>query len=100
MHAVLETAATAPARAEAVTDATSSEPAPTHDGDRAAAHGLTPREVEVLRLVARGRSNREIADELFISVLTVKRHVNQILAKLDQPSRTAAALYAVGHGLV
>jgi DNA-binding CsgD family transcriptional regulator len=61
--------------------------------------GLTTREVDVLRLLAQGRSNREIADALCISVATVKRHVYQILAKLDQPSRTAAALYATGHGL-
>jgi non-specific serine/threonine protein kinase len=97
---VLEAAAAAPARPDAAADASAREPTPALGGDRAAASGLTPREVDVLRLMAQGRSNREIADELFISVLTVKRHVNQILAKLDQPSRTAAALYAVGHGLV
>jgi predicted ATPase/DNA-binding CsgD family transcriptional regulator len=63
-------------------------------------HNLSPRELDVLRLLAQGRSNREIADDLYISVATVKRHVYQVLAKLDQPSRTAAALYAVGHRLV
>ena len=61
--------------------------------------GLTPREQEVLRLVAEGRSNRAIADSLFLSERTVEHHVQHILAKLDLDSRTAAATYAVRHGL-
>jgi DNA-binding NarL/FixJ family response regulator len=62
-------------------------------------HGLTPREREVLRLVAIGRSNRAIADRLSISERTVERHVLHILTKLDVGSRTAAAAYAHTHGL-
>jgi predicted ATPase/DNA-binding CsgD family transcriptional regulator len=61
---------------------------------------LTPRELEVLRLVAAGRSNREIADALFISVPTVKSHVTNVLGKLDLPSRSAATAYAHTHGLL
>ncbi len=55
---------------------------------------LTPRELDVLRLLARGASNREIADGLFISESTVKNHVNSILGKLQVPNRTRAALRA------
>ena len=66
----------------------------------AATHGLTPRELEVLRLVAAGRSNREIADALFISVPTVKRHLTNILGKLELPSRSALNTYAHTHGLI
>ena len=62
--------------------------------------GLTPRELEVLRLVAQGHSNQEIADALFISVPTVKRHLTNVLAKLDLPSRSAATAYAHTHGLL
>ena len=62
--------------------------------------GLTPRELEVLRLVAAGRSNREIADTLFISVPTVKSHLSNMLGKLDLPSRSAATAYAHIHGLL
>lgn len=62
--------------------------------------GLTSREVEVLELVAAGRSNREVAAELVISERTVARHVSNILAKMDAPSRTAAAAYAREHGLI
>jgi DNA-binding CsgD family transcriptional regulator len=61
---------------------------------------LTPRELDVLRLVAAGRSNRQIAAELVVSEHTVARHVQNILAKLRVPSRTAAAAYAFEHGLV
>jgi DNA-binding CsgD family transcriptional regulator/transcriptional regulator with XRE-family HTH domain len=61
--------------------------------------GLTRREVEVLRLLAEGHSNRKIADELFISHHTVMRHVSNILSKLGVESRTAAARAAVDHGL-
>jgi non-specific serine/threonine protein kinase len=62
-------------------------------------HGLTPRELEVLHLVAAGRSNREIADVLFLSERTVENHVRHVLTKLDVPSRVAAAAYAIRHGL-
>ena len=65
-----------------------------------APHGLTPRELEVLRLVAAGRSNREIAAALVISEHTVARHVQNILAKLGVPSRTAASAFAFAHDLV
>jgi DNA-binding NarL/FixJ family response regulator len=56
-----------------------------------AAHGLTPRELEVLRLVASGRTNREIASELVVSEHTVARHVQNMFAKLGVSSRTAAS---------
>ena len=64
------------------------------------AHGLTAREVEVLRLVAGGLSNREIASELVISEHTVARHMQNIFAKLGLGSRTAATAFAFKHGLV
>ena len=62
--------------------------------------GLTPRELEVLRLVADGRSNREIAGELFISAKTASVHVSNILAKLEVTSRGEAAATAHRLGLV
>lgn len=61
---------------------------------------LTPREVEVIKLVASGRTNRAIARVLGISERTVDRHLSNILTKLDLSSRTAAAAYAYEHGLV
>lgn len=61
---------------------------------------LTERETEVLRLLAKGKANREIAAALYIGETTVKTHVSNILMKLDVPSRTQAALYAVRIGLV
>jgi NarL family two-component system response regulator LiaR len=60
---------------------------------------LTPREVEVLRLVAQGLDNREIAETLVISDTTVRTHVSNILNKLHLASRTQAALYALREGL-
>ncbi|MEZ4634449.1 MAG: response regulator transcription factor [Caldilineaceae bacterium] len=60
---------------------------------------LTEREVEVLKLVAQGRSNQDIADELVISEATVRTHVSNILGKLHLASRTQAALYALKEGL-
>ena len=68
--------------------------------DLAAEHGLTARELEVLRHVAAGRSNRQIAAELVISEHTVARHLQNIFAKLGVPSRTAAASFAFEHGLI
>jgi predicted ATPase/DNA-binding CsgD family transcriptional regulator len=61
---------------------------------------LTSREIEVLRLIAEGCSNREIADRLYISHRTAMQHVANILGKLDVNSRTAAAAYAHRHGLL
>jgi NarL family two-component system response regulator LiaR len=60
---------------------------------------LTEREVEVLKLVARGRSNQEIAEALVISEATARTHVSNILRKLHLASRTQAALYALREGL-
>ena len=68
-------------------------------GERPAASGLTERELEVLRLIARGMSNKQIAHELVVSEKTVKTHVSNILAKLHLADRTQAALYAVREGL-
>jgi ATP/maltotriose-dependent transcriptional regulator MalT len=62
--------------------------------------GLTAREVEVLRLVATGRSNAQIATDLVLSEKTVARHLSNIFTKLDVGSRTAATAYAFEHGLV
>jgi DNA-binding NarL/FixJ family response regulator len=64
------------------------------------AHGLSERELEVLRLVATGRTNQEIADELYLAVKTIDRHVGNILAKLAVSSRTAATAFAYEHGLI
>jgi predicted ATPase/DNA-binding CsgD family transcriptional regulator len=61
---------------------------------------LSPRELEVLRLMAKGLTNQEIADALFVSRRTVSTHVTGILTKLNASSRSAAAVYAVRHGLV
>jgi DNA-binding CsgD family transcriptional regulator len=71
------------------------DPAPT-----APDHGLSTREVEVLRLVASGKTNKQIGRELFVSEKTVNRHVSNIFAKLDVPSRAAATAWAYRRGLV
>jgi DNA-binding NarL/FixJ family response regulator len=60
---------------------------------------LTPREAEVLRLIAAGRSNGEIATELFVSAATVKTHVNHVFAKIGARDRAQAVHYAYTHGL-
>ncbi len=64
------------------------------------AHGLTPRELEVLRLVAAGSTNRQIASKLVVSEHTVARHVQNIFTKLRVSSRTAATAFAFEHDLV
>ncbi|PMC58144.1 DNA-binding response regulator [Dolosicoccus paucivorans] len=61
---------------------------------------LTGREYEVLQLIAKGKSNQEIAEELFISLKTVKTHVSNILSKLEVADRTQAAIYAYQHSIV
>jgi DNA-binding NarL/FixJ family response regulator len=69
-------------------------------GSASTARVLTDREVEVLRLVAKGQANKEIAARLHVSETTVKTHVKNLMDKLDVPSRMHAALYAVRTGLV
>jgi NarL family two-component system response regulator LiaR len=64
-----------------------------------AGQSLTEREVEVLRMVAQGKSNRQIADELVLSLGTVRAHLSNILGKLHLASRTQATLYALREGL-
>lgn len=61
---------------------------------------LTAREMEVLRELSKGLSNQEIADDLFISLKTVKTHVSNILSKLEVDDRTQAVIYALQHNLV
>lgn len=61
---------------------------------------LTEREMEILLLIAEGKSNQEIADEVFIALKTVKVHVSNILGKLSVHDRTQAVIYAFKHGLV
>lgn len=62
--------------------------------------GLTERELEVLLLMAKGKSNQEIADDLFIGIKTVKTHVSNVLSKLEVHDRTQAVIYAFKHELV
>ncbi|MFI8084736.1 response regulator [Kitasatospora sp. NPDC086009] len=75
------------------------DPAPGPQGPRPT-EALTAREVDVLRLIAGGSTNREIASRLFLSEGTVKNHISRILGRLDLRDRTQAALYARDHGLL
>jgi non-specific serine/threonine protein kinase len=75
-------------------------PRATAAAERVSPHGLTERELEVLRLLAAGRSNREIGDALFISPATAARHVANIYVKLDVESRAEATAFAHRHKLI
>ena len=66
---------------------------------RGESHGLTYRELQVLRLVSAGKTNRAIAAELFLSERTIERHLSNIFTKLDLPTRSAATAWAYEHGL-
>ena len=83
--------------ADAVLEAAGSAPTETRQGYPA---GLTEREIEVLRLVAQGMTNREIAEALVITVKTAGHHVEHIYAKADVSTRVGAALFAMRHDLV
>jgi DNA-binding CsgD family transcriptional regulator len=77
-----------------------STPGKSDEGTTKYPDDLTQREVDVLRLIAAGKSNQQIADELFISVHTVIYHVRNIFSKTGASNRTGAASYAVQHHLV
>jgi len=62
--------------------------------------GLTTREVDVLRLLSRGLSNKDIATQLVITPKTARNHIEHIYAKIDASSRVAASLFATEHGLL
>ncbi|WP_066295113.1 response regulator [Bacillus sp. FJAT-29937] len=68
--------------------------------ERRQAEELTKREIEVLQEIAKGKSNKEIAADLFITEKTVKTHVSNLLSKLELADRTQAALYAVRNGII
>jgi DNA-binding NarL/FixJ family response regulator len=108
LHAAAGAATWAAARARALgtaldaagrAAAAAAAPPPAGPAGAGAPCSLTPRELAVLRLVAQGRSNREIAEALFVSLPTVKVHVRGVLGKLGVASRTAAAALAIRHGL-
>ncbi len=61
--------------------------------------GLSQREVDVLRLIAAGNSNREIAEELFLSLRTIERHITNIYTKINARGKADATAYALRHGL-
>jgi DNA-binding NarL/FixJ family response regulator len=69
-------------------------------GHESALGGLTQREIELLRLIAGGRSNKEIAHELRLAESTVKNKLSVLFQKLDAKDRTQAAIYAMSHGLL
>jgi len=96
-RAICEPLGARPALARA--DALAARIAATEDARSAFPAGLSPREIEVLRLIAGGHTNREIADALSLSVHTVSAHVRTILAKTAADNRTAAAAFARRHGL-
>ena len=82
------------------TDAAIEAPGPAPAAPAPLPDDLTPREADVLRAIAAGQSNAEIATELFISEVTVKSHINHLFAKIHARSRAEAVRYAYDHGFV
>ncbi|MCT4352869.1 response regulator transcription factor [Streptomyces sp. Je 1-79] len=83
-----------------IADFAATRPAPRADRAALRLKGLTPRETEVLELIARGLSNQEIADRLVLAEQTVKTHIGRVLAKLDLRDRAQAVIFAYESGLV
>ncbi|MFG3345175.1 response regulator [Streptomyces sp. NPDC048018] len=83
-----------------IADFAASRPAPRADRAALRLNGLTPRETEVLELIAQGLSNQEIADHLILAEQTVKTHIGRVLAKLDLRDRAQAVIFAYESGLV
>ncbi|MFS0613284.1 response regulator [Lederbergia ruris] len=71
-----------------------------HQGKRSLHEDLTSREMEILTLMTQGKTNKEMADELFIALKTVKTHVSNILSKLEVQDRTQAVIYAFKNGVI
>jgi DNA-binding NarL/FixJ family response regulator len=90
----------APSITRRLLDRLASKLPPAHEDSIPALHELTERELEVLKLVARGLSNAEIAEKLVISETTVKTHVSRVLAKLDLRDRVQAVILSYETGLV
>jgi HD-GYP domain-containing protein (c-di-GMP phosphodiesterase class II) len=97
LHRDAETGRFDPDAVTAVVDAAGGTPQRTADVRPA---GLSEREVEVLRLVAQGLSNREIAEQLYIARRTAEHHVQHVYAKIGVSNRASAALFAMEHGLL
>ncbi len=99
LHVLEDHAAIDPAVQHHLVDAIATSPAQTTPSPARLPDGLTPREAEVLSLIATGLSNTEIAERLVISEGTVKTHINHLLAKTGARDRAQAVLYACRHGL-
>lgn len=99
-HAWIDPAIAKIVLAQATDSLTPTSPPPKRDRKLLATHPLTERELEVLQLIVNGHSNAQIAEQLYITVGTVKTHVRNILNKLSADDRTQAAVSALRSGLV
>jgi DNA-binding NarL/FixJ family response regulator len=97
-HAWVSMSATTGQLAEAVEAAADGRELPAHDDRLGASVGLTPREVEVLSLIAQGMSNLEVAERLYLSINSVKTYIRSAYAKIGATSRSRAVAWCLQHG--